>query len=282
MVAMSSEILRVEEDELVRSLVRGLGSAAVAFSGGVDSSVVLALAVEELGRDRVLAVTAASETYSQSELVEARLIAESLGVRHLVLKTSELELPGFSQNPPDRCLHCKRELFGKIRALADRDDLSAVVDGANADDRLDYRPGLRAAAEFEVRHPLMEAGLGKEAVRALALRLGLDNWGKPALACLASRVPYGEEITVEKLQMVARAEAWLREQGFSQVRVRHHQATARIEVPPAEIGLLLEEEKRGEVVEALKQVGYTYVTLDLQGFRSGSMNEVLADNERER
>jgi uncharacterized protein len=269
-------------DELVRSLVKRLDSAVVAFSGGVDSSVVLALALEELGPERVMAVTAASETYPQGELEDAAEVAASLGARHVVVETSELKIEGFSQNPTDRCFHCKRELFEKLWGVARDNGLATVVDGANADDRDDHRPGLRAAQELEVRHPLMEAGLGKEAVRSLALRLGLDNWAKPALACLSSRIPYGEAITEEKLGMIGAAESLLRGLGLSEYRVRHHAPSlARLEVPVEDLARLVEEETRGRVVDGLRRIGYTYVSLDLQGFRSGSMNEVLLDQGRE-
>lgn len=268
------------EDDLVRGLVRGLGSVVVAFSGGVDSSVVLALALEELGNERVLAVTAASETYPAEELAEARELAGQLGARHLVVPTCEVEVEAFAQNPPDRCFYCKHELFGKLWEIARERGLQAVVDGANADDRNDHRPGLRAATELEVRHPLMEAGLGKDSVRALAVRLGLDNWAKPALACLSSRIPYGEEITLEKLRMIGAAERFLRERNFPVLRVRHHGHLARIEVPVEDVPRLVEETGRAEVIARLKEIGYAYVTVDLEGFRSGSLNEVLAASER--
>ena len=213
---------RAELDDLVRSLVRGLESTVVAFSGGVDSSVVLALALEELGPDRVLAVTAASETYLPEEIAEARVLAQQLGARHEVIETAELEIPGFVENPPDRCYHCKTELYGSLRAIAEREGLATVVDGANSDDSRDFRPGHRAADEAGVRHPLMEAGLGKESVRSLALRLGLDNWAKPSSPCLSSRFPYGESITLEKLAVVRAAEAYLRQLGSVTFRVRYH------------------------------------------------------------
>jgi pyridinium-3,5-biscarboxylic acid mononucleotide sulfurtransferase len=263
-------------DELVRSLVRGLESAVVAFSGGVDSSVVLALAVEELGADRVLAVTSAGETYLPEETAEARALAEHLGARHLVIETAELEIPGFVENPPDRCYYCKTELFGSLRAIADREGLATVVDGANSDDSRDFRPGHRAADEAGVRHPLMEAGLGKESVRSLALRLGLDNWAKPSSPCLSSRFPYGERITLEKLEAVRAAEAYLRQAGFVTFRVRHHGPVARIEVPVGELPDLLDPVVRGGLVARFKELGFAYVTVDLEGFRSGSMNEVLS------
>jgi uncharacterized protein len=260
----------------IRSLVGSLGSVVVAFSGGVDSSVVLALAVQELGAQKVLAVTSRSETYLEEEYRVAADVAARLGVPHHVIETKELEIPGFSSNPPDRCYHCKGELFGELVAIAAERGFAAVADGANLDDHGDFRPGIRAADEFGVRHPLMEAGLGKDAVRALARDLGLPNWSKPAMACLSSRFPYGEPITREKLTMVAQAEALLREVGYTQVRVRHHGVTARIELPADELaGLASDLPLRSRIVAEFKGIGYRYVTLDLEGFRSGSMNEVL-------
>jgi len=247
----------------------------------VDSSVLLALAVEELGPDGVVAVTAVSETYARGQLQDAVGVATSLGVRHEVLPTRELDIPGFSQNPPERCFHCKTELMSRLCGLAQEWGMGSVVDGANADDAFDFRPGIRAADLLGVRHPLLESGLGKEAVRDLARCLGLPNAERPAMACLASRIPYGEEITAEKLAQVEAAEACLSRLGFRQSRVRHHGPLARIEVPAEELTRLVEPAARCTVASELKRLGYTYVALDLEGFRSGSMNEVLTSGKGE-
>ena len=258
----------------LREMLTSLEGVVVAFSGGVDSSLVLAVAQERL-KEKCLAATATSETYSHKELDAARAFAQRIGAEHCVFATSEIEIDGFRENPPDRCYFCKRELFSKLRELARERGLANVVDGANADDRHDHRPGLRAGAELGVRSPLAEAGITKDEVREISRALGLPTWGRPARACLASRFPYGSEITADKLVQVAAAEEALDSLGFTQYRVRHHGDVARIEVPADEVARLVEPETREKVIAEVKRAGFTYVTVDLQGFRSGSMNEIL-------
>jgi len=267
-------------DRLVVKL-REIGPCVVAYSGGVDSSVVLAAAAAALGPQNVLAVTASSATTIGQELETARACAAEAGVHHLVIETDELGDPEYAANTPDRCFFCRRHLAVSLNSLARERGLRAVVDGANADDLSDHRPGMRAASEAGVRHPLIEAGLGKEAVRLAARELGLAVWDRPQNACLASRIPYGEPVTAEALRQVAEAEEFLRKLGFRQCRVRHHGAVARVEVElddvPRAAGAM-----RERIVGGLRAAGFTYVALDLAGFRSGSMNEVLGEADLNR
>lgn len=273
--------------QALRELIRGYGSAVVAFSGGVDSSVVLAIAKQELG-DRVLAVTAHSPVYAQRELETAKQLAQQLGVAHEIIFTRELDDPRYVNNPPTRCFHCKQELFGKLTELAKARGFAVVLDGTNASDIDDFRPGMRALMNYNVKSPLLEVGLIKPEIREIARMLSLPTAEKPAMACLASRLPYGSAITPEKLRRIERAEEFLFGLGFSQVRVRHYDEMARIEVPPDEMPKLLAH--RDAVTAQLKELGFRYVTLDLAGYRSGSMNEALKtiesfakiDIERER
>lgn len=261
----------------LHAAIARLESVAVAFSGGTDSTLLLAYSLRVLGPERVLAVTADSPTLPRTELEEGRVLAASLGARHIVIDTRELEEPGFAENPPDRCYYCKRELFARMRSVADREGFRHLIYGATSDDLGDYRPGMRAADEAGAVAPLLEAGLGKEEVRALSRELGLPTWDKPAMACLSSRFPYGSRITPEGLTRVERAEDYLRRTlGLRQVRVRDEERTARIEVELPDLARLIDEPTRRELVARFKALGYTYVTLNLEGFRSGSLNDALA------
>ncbi|MFH0778441.1 MAG: ATP-dependent sacrificial sulfur transferase LarE, partial [Candidatus Eisenbacteria bacterium] len=248
-------------------------------SGGVDSTLLLRVAVSVLG-ERALAAVGRSPTYPESELREAIALARDMRARYVIVDTEETSNPLFTDNPPDRCYHCKLELFSKLKRLAGSRGLRWVADGSNCDDLLDTRPGSRAAREMGVVSPLQEAGLTKHEVRELARHLGLRNWSKPSQACLASRFPYGTKITINELTRVARAEHVLRASGFSQVRVRAHGLVARIEVMPGELDKLLSGELRESVVEELKSAGFLYVSIDLEGYRTGSMNEALPRREK--
>jgi uncharacterized protein len=268
---------RLEELE---AIVAPYGSALVAFSGGVDSSLALAIAARALTKERVLAVTSNNETYLPSELDLAREFADSLGVEHLIVNTRELDNPDYASNPTNRCYFCKSTLYSDLRNIAEERGYACVVDGANADDEGDYRPGRKAAKELEVVSPLSIARVNKAEVRELAKHLGLPSWDKPALACLSSRFPYGQEITAEKLAQVARAEEYLRREGFRQVRVRHHGEIARLEVGPEEMERAFA--LREEISAELKDAGFLYVALDLSGYASGSLNATLGRKGKKR
>src|SRR5579859_1995262 len=257
----------------LRTLLADLGSLLVAYSGGVDSALLLKVATDVLG-ERAIGVIATSPAYADEETAEALRNAEALGARVIQIETHEMENERYVSNGLDRCYHCKTELFTRLTPLAQQLGIQTIAYGINQDDLGDFRPGQRAAREFSVRGPLQEVGLQKEEIRAIARYLGVPVWDKPALACYSSRIPYVPPVTIEALQKVGRAERLLHTLGFRQVRVRHHDTIARIEVSRSDFPRLIEEEINRQVVEGLRAIGYAYVTLDLQGYRSGSLNEL--------
>jgi len=260
--------------EKLKQILGEMGKVLVAFSGGVDSSLLLKTAQDVLD-DRLLAVIASSATYPEEEQKEAAKLAEFWGVRYKIIHTDELDNPEFVKNPPTRCYFCKNELFSRLKEMAEAEGIPYVCDGANKEDLGDFRPGSQAAKELGIRSPLQEAGLVKDEIREISRWLGLPTWDKPSLACLSSRFPYGTEIDLDSLKQIAQAEAYLRSQGFKQVRVRHHGQIARIEVESEEIEMLLDPDFRRTLAVRLKSYGYSYVTVDIEGYRTGSMNETL-------
>jgi len=264
----------------LKEILTEMESVVVAYSGGVDSAFVMKVANDVLG-DKVLAVTASSCVYPSEEIEQAKALAKTVKVRHKIIETQEMANPKFVNNPKDRCYWCKGELFTKLIGIARENNLRYVLDGANFDDLDDFRPGMKAAGELGIRSPLKEAMLTKQDIRSLGKDMGLPVWSKPSLACFASRFPYGTRITEENLKMIDKAERFLRNSGITQVRVRHHDKIARIEVMEEDIPKFLEGALRRQVASYLRKLGYPYVTVDLEGYRTGSMNEVLEGDEKD-
>ena len=262
-----------KKDRLIKNL-RELDSLLIAFSGGVDSTFLLAVAHDVL-KDRVTAVTASSATYPLKEQKESIEFVKKYGIKHIIIHSDEVSLPEFSSNTPDRCYHCKKLLSKELKKVAENFNIQHIALAVNADDLSDYRPGIRAAGEMGLINPLVDAQLSKEDIRILSKEMGLPTWNKPAMACLASRVPYGEKVTKEKLKMIEAAEDFLIENGFLQCRVRHHGSVARIEVNSSDIIKIMEKNLRMKIIEKFKQIGFLHIALDLEGYTTGSLNRIL-------
>ena len=269
-----------EKHQRLQQSIARYRTVAVAYSGGVDSTLLLKVAVDCLGSDKVLALTVRSPLHPDFETQESQDLAQQIGARQLLVTKDPLADPEVAANQPRRCYYCKKALYQQLLQLATEHNCEAVLDGSNLDDLDDYRPGQEALGELQIASPLLEAGLSKAEVRLLSKQLQLPSWDKQAFACLASRIPYGIPLTRERLQQVERCEAWLRQQGFSNYRVRYHQELARIEIPENEFSRLLDAELRQKLVASFKSSGFTYVSLDLQGYRTGSMNETLSKQNR--
>ena len=275
--AIDQELLNKRVDLV--DILSKMDRVIIAYSGGVDSAFLAAVANEVLGNN-ALSVTAVSPSLAPSELEEAQSLAQDLGLNYRTINTNEIEREDYSANNPDRCFFCKDELYSHLIKFCGEENYNFVVNGTNVDDLGDYRPGLDAATQYGVRSPLVEANLEKKDIRVLSREMGLPTWDKPAQACLSSRIPYGTMVTVEALTTIAKAEKYLREKGFKQLRVRHHENIARIEISTDDFDALTSEPLRTEVPSYFKSLGYSYVTLDLEGFRSGSLNEILNSKDR--